>query len=249
MNLTILRTYRQFAVQSSEALEALRGCCRDEDVFILGSGPSITNTDLKRLDGKAVLLLNNAVSLLDRFSPRLAIAVVSDHLRAIELRDQITRQDIACIATTDKIQNGAVNPAIFRPPFLFVMPRITVDASGSVRVSRALGFSDDLGRGVYLGKSVVFPAIQIAHHLGAQEIRLVGIDMTLGRGVSYFDPAISSNWSAFDYAADGRPHFAAMAGMLRARGILLTNETVGGDLDVLAHLPDRLALSASGEGA
>jgi hypothetical protein len=175
--------------------------------------------------------------------------VLSDHLRAIELRPDIEARGLTCVATTDKIFSPGVDPDVFAAPFLFVMPRIADWPKGGRCVAQQHGFSDDLGKGVYLGKSVVFPAIQIAWCLGARRIALVGVDMTLGARAAYFDPAVRTNWGAFDYARDGRPHFLAMAAAIAERGGRLTNCSVGGALDALTWEPSRFARAAGGEPA
>lgn len=233
--------YRALARQSRQAIETLRGSAQGEEVFIVGSGPSISDTDLSKLKDSRVLLLNNAISLLDHFQPSNAHIMLSDHLRAIELRAQIVERNLDCIATTDKIMNSDVDPEIFREPFSFIMPRFTSTPNGDIRVSPVMGFSDDPQKGLFLGKSVVFPAIQFAYFMGARAITLVGIDMTLGPNIAYFDDKIVSNWTAFDYPRDGRPHFLHMASVLRAKSVLLTNATAGGALDALAHFPRRFA--------
>lgn len=242
--INILSKYRVLARRSRSAIKDLRGSAQGEEVFILGTGPSIVDTDLSRLEGSRVLLLNNAISLLEQLKPAQAHVVLSDHLRAIELRREIVDRGLDCIATTDKVLNHNVDPEIFREPYRFIMPRLVSAPSGGVLVSQAQNFSDDLQKGVFLGKSVVFPAIQLAYFMGARAITLVGVDMTLGRNVAYFDPQMISHWTAFEYSRDGRPHFLHMASVLRARSILLTNATVGGALDALAHFPTRFAKAA-----
>lgn len=234
--------YRSLAVESSSGIAALKDCVSGGAVYIVGSGPSIAQTDLSRLNGETVIFLNNAISLQDRFAPGRSFVCISDHLRAIELRPECKARSITCLATTDKVLNPSVSPLIFAAPFLFVMPKFLTRPNGDLQVSAAFGFSNAPGLGIYMGKSVVFPAIQIAWHMGARDIFLVGLDMTIGAKATYYDKAIKSNWSAFDYGRDGRPHFELMRDCLSERGCTLQNLTVGGALDVLPHDPERLAL-------
>lgn len=237
--------YRRLSAESSDALSALKGASLANEVFIIGSGPSIKYTDLTLINGSTVILLNNAIRLLDHFSPARSYLMISDHLRAVELREECRVRAIDCIATTDKVLNPTVSPLIFGAPYIFVMPKFVSRPDGALQVAASFGFSDEPAKGVYLGKSVAFPAIQMAWYMGATTISLVGIDMTIGGKVSYFDTAIRSNWSAFDYPRDGRPHFAVMRDCLRERGCILRNLTVGGVLDVLPHDPGTLAAASS----
>lgn len=248
MDIRIYQQYRALAVQAKPRLRSIKGSALQQEVFILGSGPSILNTDLHKLDGATVVFLNNAISLANQFTPKRSYVVVSDHLRALELRQGLHCSGAECIATTDKIFNAAVAPTLFAAPFLFVMPKITDTSNGSVHISHAPGFSDDLDSGVYLGKSVVFPAIQFAYFLGASQITLVGVDMTIGKDAKYFSNTIRSNWSDFDYKRDGRLHFMRTAESLRLRGVTLQNATVGGALDALPHFPSRFALTDTAIG-
>lgn len=199
-------------------------------------------TDLSKLTGKTVIFLNNALNLLDHFTPRRSFLTLSDFLRAIELRSEIQARNLTCITTSDKVNNPRIHPGVYEDPFLFVMPKFGFRDNGAAFISPANGFSPALEEGIYLGKSVVFPAIQIAYYLGAASIALVGIDMTIGKKATYYSSNIQSNWGAFDYPRDGRPHFAAMYDALSERGVLLENLTVGGALDILPHDPIRLAL-------
>jgi hypothetical protein len=234
--------YRRLALESSTGIAALKDIVSGGAVYIVGSGPSIAQTDLSRLNGETIIFLNNAVSLQDSVVPGRSFACISDHLRAIELRPECNTRGITCLATTDKVLNPSVSPLIFAAPFLFMMPKFLTRTNGDLQVSAAFGFSDAPGKGVYLGKSVVFPAIQIAWHMGARDIFLVGLDMTIGAKAAYYDKTIKSNWSAFKYERDGRPHFELMRDCLSERGCILQNLTVGGALDVLPHDPERLAL-------
>ncbi len=244
MEYQIYQRYRRLVVESAERISALEGIAVGEEVYVIGSSPSIRTTDLSHLDGATVVFLNNAISLLDNFAPARSFLMISDHLRAIELRKECFARSITCIATTDKVLNPTVSPLIFGDPYLFVMPRFVTRPNGDLQISAAFGFSDDPKKGLYLGKSVAFPAIQMAWYLGAKTISLVGIDMTIGAKASYFDKSITSNWSAFDYARDGRPHFAVMRDCLRTRGCILQNLSCGGTLDVLPHDPIRLAVKS-----
>lgn len=234
--------YRSLAVESSAGIAALKNSVSSGTVYIIGSGPSIARTDLSKLNGETVIFLNNAISLQDRFSPGRSLVCISDHLRAIELRQECKARNITCFATTDKVLNPSISSLIFAAPYLFVMPKFLTRPNGDLQISTAFGFSDAPSLGLYMGKSVVFPAIQMAWHMGARDISLVGVDMTIGAKSVYYDKAIKSNWSAFDYDRDGRPHFALMRDCLNERGCTLQNLSVGGGLDVLPHDPERLAL-------
>lgn len=243
MNLNVLYSYGAMSKLSKRKIVSYKNSFKDQNIYIVGTGPSILDTDLSRLEDKIVIFLNNAFRLTSEFSPKNAFVVISDHLRAMELRTEIERRSIETFVTTDKVLNNAVDPRIFQKPYIFLMPKLNTKTNGEFQFSAAFGFSDDIQTGVYLGKSVVFPAIQVAYFLGASTISLVGVDMTLGRNAKYYDPRIGSNWGGFSYAKDGRPHFEVILNCLRERGRFIENLTVGGALDVLPHDPVRLSKS------
>lgn len=233
-----------FSRGANRELARLKGKHAGNEVFIIGSGPSISQTDLSKLDGAPVIFLNKALKLSSEFSPSCKYLAISDHLRALELRREINfsnEKELTVFATTDKLFNSSVDPSLFASPFIFVEPKLLRNPKGTLQIARSLGFSDNLYRGVYLGKSVVFPAIQFAYHLGAKAITLLGVDMTIGKNAAHFDKTIKSYWDQFDYARDGREHFMKMQQALRARGVALNNATVGGVLDALPHTPTRFA--------
>ena len=244
MEYKIYLQYKSMAVKSRNEIKRIQGLATGKQIFIIGTGPSLQWTDLKKIDGEIVIFLNNAITLAGSVRPSYAVGVVSDHLRAIELRRSMrTWCDIA-VATTDKVFNPSVEPTIFSSPYNFVMPKVLVRPDGRYQVSAAPGFSESPLSGLYLGKSVLFPAIQLAYYMKPASISLVGIDMTIGAKAKYYDKKIKSNWSEFNYARDGRPHISVMRDCLRERGIALENLTIGGAVDVLSHDPVRLAIDS-----
>ncbi|MGZ8991806.1 MAG: hypothetical protein ACXW23_18010 [Telluria sp.] len=235
--------YRAFARQSNAALTAMKDCWSGEDVYCVGTGPSINETDLKKLDGKRVIFLNNAFTLLSEFEPNDPVCMITDDLRAMELRGALSRQKIRVVCSTDRVLNPDVDPSIFRAPFTFVMPKLDVSTTSrhvNMAISTKMSLSADLQSGVYLGKSVLFPAIQLAAYMGARSIVLVGIDMNMNQGV-YFSSAIRGNWSGFDYPRDGEPYLENLHEFLLSRSINLINASQGGIVEAIPRNWDLLA--------
>lgn len=252
-DLATLETYQRFRAlhrRSLPALRALAGRHRGETVYCIGTGPSLARTDLGALRGASVLLLNNAFTLAERIAARHAGVVVTDYHRMSELRHRLRAFVGERYCSTDRIGEANAAVEMFGPPFHFILPRHRWLAEGTrfrLRVVNDRGFSADLAAGLFLGFSVVFSAIQIAAHLGARRIVIVGIDMDYS-GRAYFDPAIRDNWPVFNYEQHARAHFIEMRDQLAGRGIELLNGTVGGRVDVLPRVelgrPDRILVPA-----
>lgn len=148
-------------------LARLRGTCEGETVFVLANGPSVRTHDLRLLRGKRVIGVN-ASPLLDReFGFRSDYYVVSD-LRFIS---HPQKRDIAvnlpCESTVRVLREELRDVD---------EPRL----AGRTHYVKALGkngFSDDLRRGFYFGCSTTMLGVQLAFHLGATRIVLLGNDL------------------------------------------------------------------------
>lgn len=238
MNKHEMKTYGRYKAlaQSAKAeVEDMRGAWPGEEIYCIGTGPSIKQTNLDHLNGRSVIYLNNAVDLRSEFKAKNELCLITDHLRMSELRAQLISSDLDVIASTDRVFNANVDWRLFDKPVNFVMPKLNVNPRSNwltMSVSMVPGFSEDLLKGIYIGKSVVFSAIQTAVYLGASRVYLAGIDMTLGKS-EYFAATTRSNWSGFDYEKDGVPHFRALLESMSALGIPLINASQGGMLDAV----------------
>lgn len=220
-------------------IRRLRNEHKGDDIFILGTGPSLSDFDFSLLENKTVLLLNNAIEVHRHLPVTCSkYLVISDFLRMSELRAQILSEGIQCFCTTDKIFNPGVDVNIFASPCNFLMPKYDYSTSGEelhMTVSDAPRIETNIENGVYLGKSVVFPAIQIATYLGAKSVHLVGVDMTSNTGV-YFNPSIKGNWSKFCYETDAREHFKYIREYLTVIGVEIFDHSESGLNDQIVKM-------------
>lgn len=236
-SLGVVARYLEFQRQSRRQLALLKGMLRQQTVFIIGTGPSLGEVDFSELSGRNVIYLNNAHELHSQINPAFGVVVVSDFLRYREIRHGRGCPELPLVWTTDRIVDEKCHPGVMEENSIFLMPKCDV-FSGALRPSFKHGFSLDLDAGVYLGRSVVFPALQLAAHLGANKIVLLGVDMTMNRAV-YYSGDIRSNFSGFDYVRDGKPHIGNAYDALLSKGCLLVNGVVGGELDVIPRMPGK----------
>lgn len=206
--------YRALANKSKSKILELKNKHLGNSVLILGTGPSLNDIDFNKVKVDSVIYLNNAISIKGLLRAKNEYLVITDFLRTVELRPQLVSEpNVSVFCSSDKIFNPNIDSQIFEDPFIFLNPKVsyaTSSQSVSMSVTPSSLFSDDLIDGVYLGKSVVFPAIQIASYLGYERIYLAGVDMNPNEKI-YFDKKVKGNWSGFNYETDGREHMKNIA--------------------------------------
>lgn len=237
MNRAALNVFLKYCAlhrKSIAGLREYRNALGGSRVYVIGTGPSIAQTDLGKITGRNVLYLNNAYELRDRISPAFEVAIVSDFLRYREIQGRLQAMRIPLVWTTDRIVDPKCMPGYVCDGSLFVCPKVEMGGGGVVPSTKQ-GISLDIADGIYLGKSVVFPAIQFAAYMGAREIVLLGVDMTMNHA-EYYSPAIKSNYTEFDYAKDAKGHFSTMYATLLMEGVALMNGAPGGVVNVLPRI-------------
>ena len=128
--------------------------------FIIGNGPSLAGMDLRPLRREHTFGLNRGYLLFDRIGgPTSFMVAVNDH---------VVRQFGAEIATAGPPTFLSWRARRWMPPFSNEI---------FVRRGRPFAFSSDIvNEGAWEGATVTFAAMQIAFHLGFQEVFLIGVD-------------------------------------------------------------------------
>lgn len=169
-------------------VEAFKSKHIGEEIVVLAAGPSLAKTNLQKLEGKPVIILNRAYKLLDRIRPSHSYWIIQDSQRAHEFsfvpRTLFTASFRIFGATWHSFSLRAIakEDIILLEPIRRQLLRIRADKSSD--------FSKDLSQYISNsgGKSVIFSAIQLAAYMGAIRIVLLGYDLgTSAEGASYFD--------------------------------------------------------------
>ena len=214
---------------------------KDRTVYCLGTGPSLADEDLSLLNGKAVVLTNHAYLALDRFTPGDAVGVVTDYHRTREMRPEVEKLDFPFFTATDKFNESWVDPSIFKPPFILLMPRVVwvgTENGPKPVPNYGFGFSEDLTSCIYTGLSVIFSALQIAAYMGAKNLVMLGVDMDYTTRGNYFDARVPKpETKKINYQTDTRDWLIYVRGYLEGSGRRLINATTGGKVDVIGRLP------------
>ncbi len=152
-------------------LLAARGSAQGRVAHVLGNGPSLADTDLAPLQGDIVIGVNAAQIL----EPRLGRAF-----------DYYCVSDRRFLATSEghEMANAAKNATRVFAGYCagFLKDEAEINY---VRILPGDGASDDLTRGLHHGCSVALFAAQLAAWLGADEIRLHGMECNYDAGRFY----------------------------------------------------------------
>ncbi len=176
-----------FAEQDQWLVNA-RNSHHGERCFLLGCGPSLNQVDLSKLKGERVMACNGSF-LIEGLDIDYFISV--SHYFYKSYVDQINSID--CIRR-------------FLPHYLRELESDipttwmnTVEDSEYATLSqlKPYAFSSAPDRHIFLGGTVIFPALQILHYLGFEEVILLGVDHNYGpdekRNEAYFTPSDALN--------------------------------------------------------
>lgn len=177
---------------------------RGETAFLLGCGPSVRRADVERLHGRRVIAINDSVFL----------APWADVLYACDARWWQTRAPRL---------NG------------YRGLRVTLsDVPGTLRLRNTgeTGMETEPD-GLRTGKNSGYQAINLAYHLGATRIVLLGYDMRIGRAGELHWNARPELQTASGFSrtlAAMLPMFDTLVEPLRAAGVEVLNATPGSAL-------------------
>jgi len=148
-------------------INSIKNSAKGEAVFILGNGPSILNHDLSRLKERTVIGMNASTILEKRFCFTQTYHTISDNR-------------FLCHPEKRKWGTTELHPDTIR-----VLRREARDIDEPELENRTFyvrslgrdGFSHNLRSGFFFGSSTTMLAIQLAAHIGAKDIFLLGVDL------------------------------------------------------------------------
>lgn len=228
----LARTFSSRWAASRRRLLEYKDAHRGQRCFILGNGPSLRKTDLSRLKGEFTFGLNRIYLLFPELGfPTSCLVSVNDlvleqcaaEMRALELPKFVTwraRRWLRRDPSTIFIDSDYTGPEDFAP--------------------------QALGR-MYEGFTVTYVALQLAYHMGFQDVVLVGVDhnfvtqglanqevVSQGDDPNHFAPDYFGKgfrWQLPDLEGSERAYRLARAAF-EADGRQVRDATVGGKLDV-----------------
>lgn len=167
-----------------------------EEIYIIGSGPSIRDNDIAAIAPGSAILLNGAISLLEQeIKEPLAVAIEDERFvwRHFSLMRERIAQGTLCLLSVSVIRAICeIDAAWLADKRIILIDNIRKPYSGArrdnqgvaslgfVRLSNngACGFSEEPACGVFQGGSVVISALQFAIFCKPKRIGLLGIDIS-----------------------------------------------------------------------
>jgi len=231
-----------YKTKNYKKLELLKDCHNGERCFVIGSGPSINNMNLKLLKNEITFGHNAFYLIKDKVGFLPTYYVVEDPLPAEDNSNEIN-----ALIETQKIVAHDLKYCLNSEDIIY--PFFDRFYNG-VESSRFPQFSFDCDRRIYWGGTVVYLSIQLAAYMGCKEIYLIGVDLTyaipdgitgnvitsdeddqnhfhpdyFGKGKRWHDPRVNVMQKSIQYARK----------ILAKKNILLFNATLGGEL---THVP------------
>lgn len=112
---------------------------------------------------------------------------------------------------------------------------------GGVHYTGEPQLSHDIYKGVYIGNTVVYDAVQIALYMGFEEIYLLGVDMTAGiryqdEGVHFYRSPDTKENLGTSNTPEARKCLGYAAAEMEYMGRVLRNATRGGELEEVVRV-------------
>jgi hypothetical protein len=152
-----------------------KNCHKNQRVFIVASGPSLTLEDINLLKGEISFSMNSIFKLFDKTDWRPTYYGIIDSSVFKKLKDEINFQELNCAFFPDKYiswNQMNANPVPVMGNFcLNSQQRAVIPANW-----RKVKFGSDMTKLFYEGTSVVHFILQISIYMGFTEIYLIGAD-------------------------------------------------------------------------
>jgi hypothetical protein len=211
-------------------------------ILIIGSGPSVKEFSPQSLPAHRALLLNGAISLMERgLKEPLAVAIEDERFiwRHFEAIVGNVARDVPMLLSPGVIRAICDHDTGFlkgRPVLLiddlrkpFGHPRQEdADFAGldHAVLRSSAGISSEPDKGVFPGGSVVVPALQFALATGAAEIGFIGVDIANADAPRFYEQKGAAAFSGVTRAEKRiLDHIALAADIAEYRGVRLVNHS------------------------
>lgn len=239
--------------KNHQRLRQLRDTCQGRRCFVIGNGPSLSQTDLTRLAGEVTIGCNNLFLMFDRMGFLPTFYTVEDTLVAEDRGIEISR-----ISGTTKVFPLDLARWLKKDDNT-VYVRFLRDYPGFPR------FSDRLDMVAYWGGTVTLFNLQLAYYVGCRQVYLVGIDhnytlppavdrekdsviVSNGADVNHFDPSYFGQGYRYHNPKVERMEMGYMAArdFAASHGMSIFNATIGGRLEVFPRVDYEKITAAAG---
>lgn len=220
---------------------------RTGPVHMIASGPSVAQIDYTALQPSRVMGMNGSIALADRHALRFDYYCITDTgfiRKRPALLAKIVSRDLLLFTTPVCLWHILQYfPAASLACRFFLIERVgqpallpTYSAAEAVAradgtltlfdAARGLGYSADIGRGVFPGGTVAYESLQILAWLGFNDIYLHGIDLGNAASTPRFyetsDDTLPTTLHK-QLTHEIAPSFRQAAAILRAKGVKVSN--------------------------
>lgn len=203
-------------------LESFESCHRKYSgpVFIIASGPSVLDFPIEKYRNYPMIAMNGSICCLQENNVQPLfylcddIGVVAAHKEAFRLG--VENAKYCCLGDRVIFNAQQQIPGIFDGRKIYMMQRVNRFLGGTAVSDRRfawcarsnpdfevewslfnqkknrIGFSRNLCKGYFNGRTIAYSAVQLAYHLGFDKIFLVGVDMGGKAEQFYFCEAAGS---------------------------------------------------------
>ncbi|MFJ4353835.1 lipopolysaccharide biosynthesis protein [Pseudomonas sp. NPDC089428] len=196
--------------------------------FIVASGASAKGFPIQRFAHVPMITLNGAISMFPEHGLRPYFYVCTDtgfahqqpelYAKAVRLSQRVAvwPSEVGALPVPSKAHIFPLAKAARSRLFEALLnpnPHLVRSRACWGSRSRSLGFSKDLSQGFFDARTVAYAALQIACHLGFNQVFLVGVDLDQSVGRFYEAPGQSVSPCGLDEAYERRilPSLTLMA--------------------------------------
>lgn len=233
--LACLRHWGFITNANCKALKDLKNIHVGKRCFIVAMGPSLTYSDLDKIQGEYSFSMNSIVKVLNEISWKPTYYGIQDHLVYEKLEAEILKISGIKVFIADVILKKGFkcspNALIF--PLSFYKHYYAYK-----KVKYSTRFSSDVSALVYDGYSITYSLLQIAIYMGFKDIYLLGCDCNYSSNPTkqhfvesgHFDPAYASVGDKMIYAFQQAKIYADK------HNISIYNATRGGKLEIFQRV-------------
>ncbi|HEX8044887.1 glycosyl transferase [Rhizobium sp.] len=213
-----------------------------ENIYIVGSGPSIRDCDLTGLEPKSAILLNGAIGLIgEQIAAPLAVAVEDERFvwRHSEMMRRRIKPGMICLFSVSVLRAiSELDSRWLSDKTVLLIDNISKPYGAGRRLIEDLGkldfvrlnaagtagFSSAPDLGVFQGGSVALSALQFALYCTPKTIGFLGIDISNAGEPRFYEASDEAAFSGIA-RAEGRilEHFILAREIASERGVTFVN--------------------------
>jgi len=227
-------TFHPWRRESIRRLAALKDRYRGERCFVIGNGPSLRETDVSNLKNEYTLGMNRIYLAFDDWGFQTSFLV--------SVNDLVVEQCVDDFLTLKM-------PRFFSWRSRKFFPQLPIDQLPTFLHTSYTGpgFTTDARRRIWEGATVTNVCLQLAFHMGFEEVILIGVDHSFaakgkpnatvvseGDDQSHFDPRYFGKgfrWQLPDLDTSEQGYWMARQAF-EAAGRSVVDATIGGHLQV-----------------